>query len=240
MIADPESKVIESFGLRNPNTQPGTRVYGMAFPGIYIVDANGVVQEKFFNESHRQRMTVDSVLMSVYGAGDAGGQRIEADVQQQFRLEAYPSEEVLQPGNRFILVAEFDMYEKAHLYAPGSDYRAVNLKVDENQYFQAGDLNLPEAEIMRLEVIDESVPVYRGKVRITREVALSPHFEGETIDLGATLEYQTCDDELCYEPSSMPLTFSLKVTSHDRQRAPEGVRHAGASLKCPSPPTAFC
>lgn len=228
MVADPDSSVIEDFGLRNPNTQPGSRVYGMAFPGVYIVDANGVVQEKFFNMSHRQRLTVDSVLMSVYGVGEAGGQRLEADVPRQFQLTAYPTEDTLQPGNRFVLVAEFDMAEKAHLYAPGSDYRAVDLKIDDNPYFEAGELILPEAEIMHLEVIDESVPVYHGKVRITREVALSPHFEGDTLDISATLDYQTCDDEFCYEPSSMPLTFSLAVTPHDRERAPEGVRHEGS------------
>lgn len=227
MIADPESKVIEAFGLRNPNTQPGSRVYGMAFPGTYIVDENGVVQEKFFNQSHRQRMTVDSVLLKVYSAGEAGGQRVEAKVEPQFNLSAFPSEEEVQPGNQIVLMAEFDLYDKVHLYAPGSDYRAVNLKIDDNPMLQAGELDLPEPEVLYLDVIDESVPVYLGKVRITREMTLSPHFEGDTIEINATLEYQTCDDEYCFEPSSMPLTFNLKVSPHDRERAPEGVRHAG-------------
>ena len=225
MIADPESEVIEAFGLRNPNPEPGSRVDGMAFPGTYIVDANGVVQEKFFNMSHRQRITVDSVLMSTFGAGEAGGQRVEADIQPQFKLLAFPSEEEVQPGNQFVLVAEFDLYDDVHLYAPGSDYRAVNLVLDDNPMLQAGELKIPEPEIMYLEVIDESVPVYHGKVRVTRTLALSPSFEGDALEIGASLEYQTCDDEYCFEPSSLPLTFNVKVSGHDRQRAPEEIRH---------------
>ncbi|MBT5030903.1 MAG: hypothetical protein HOM55_01255 [Proteobacteria bacterium] len=225
MIADPESEVIESFGLRNPNPEPGSRVDGMAFPGTYIVDENGVVQEKFFNMSHRQRLTVDSVLMSSYGAGEAGGQRVEADIQPQFKMTAFLSEEEAQPGNQFLLVAEFDLYDKVHLYAEGSDYRAVDLVLNDNPMLQEGELKLPEPEIMYLEVIDESVPVYHGKVRVSRIMTLSPNIEGETLEISANLEYQTCDDEYCFEPSSLPLTFSLSISEHDRQRAPEGVRH---------------
>jgi len=225
MLADPESEIIEAFDLRNPNPAPGSRVDGMAYPGSYIVDANGVVQEKFFAESHRQRVTSDTVLMSVYGVGKSGGQRLEADVPPQFKLVAFPSEEEISPGNSFALMAEFEMYDRVHLYGEGSDYTAVNLVLDDNPMLQAKDLRLPEPEIMYLEVIDESVPVYHGKVNIVREVTLSPGFEGDSIEVAATLEYQTCDDEYCFQPASMPITFNLKVISHDRERAPEDVRH---------------
>ncbi|MBT5560491.1 MAG: hypothetical protein HOJ88_11430, partial [Proteobacteria bacterium] len=217
--------VIEAFDLRNPNPDPGSRVDGMAYPGSYIVDANGVVQEKFFAESHRQRVTSDTVLMSVYGVGKSGGQRLEADVPPQFKLVAFPSEDEISPGNSFVLMAEFEMYDKVHLYGEGSDYTAVNLVLDDNPMLQAHDLRLPEPEIMYLEVIDESVPVYHGKVNIVREVTLSPAFEGDSIEVSAMLEYQTCDDEYCFQPASMPITFNLKVFGMDRERAPEDVRH---------------
>ena len=63
MLADPNSEIIETFGIRNPNPAPGSRTDGMAFPGSYIVNADGIVQEKFFEKNGRVRPTAETVLM---------------------------------------------------------------------------------------------------------------------------------------------------------------------------------
>ena len=222
-----DREIIKAFGLMNPNTEPGSMMYGMAFPGIYIVDANGIVQEKIFRQSYRQRMTAETVLMKVFGAGEGGGQRVEADVKPQFKLTAFPSQEKLSAGHRILVLADFEMYDKVHLYAPGSSYRAVDIKIADNPALMAGELSLPEPEMIYLEAIDETVPVYHGNVRVNREVTLSPHYDGSSITIDAMLEYQTCDDELCYPPDRMPISFELEVAAHDRIRAPEDVRHPG-------------
>ena len=225
-LADPESKIIESFGIRNPNTKPGTLQHGMAFPGTYIVNKDNIVQQKFFDKSYRQRLTAKNVLLKVFGAGE-GGQRTEAEVKPQFNLTAYPSQDAIAPGQRIVLMAEIDLLDKVHLYAPGSSYRAIDLKIENHSALMAGELNLPESENIFLEVIDETVPVYFGKVRISREVTVSPNYKGSRINIGATLEYQTCDDELCYLPDKLPLNFEISLSKYDRQRAPEGVKHTG-------------
>ena len=41
----------------------------------------------------------------------------------------------------------------------------------------------------------------------------------DVITLGGQLEYQACDDAVCFEPVSVPLTWTLAVTPPDRQRA---------------------
>ncbi len=226
LLADPKSEVIEAFGLLNPNTKPGTMLHGMAFPGSYLVDAEGIVKEKFFDQSHRQRITADTVLLKVFGVGD-GGQRVEADVTRQFKLTAYPSQDEIRPGNRIVLIADFDLYDKVHLYAPGSSYRAVDLKIAEHPALRTGALELPEPEMIHLDVIDETVPVYHGKVRINRELTVSPHYKASSITVAATLQYQTCDDEICFPPAELPITFELDLISHNRQRSPETIRHPG-------------
>ena len=226
LLADPESKVIESFGLRNPYTKAGTILHGVAFPGTYIVDENGVVQQKFFNNSYRQRLTTETVLLKSFGAGE-GGQRVEADIKRQFQVTAYPSQDEIRPGNRILLMAEFDLYDKVHLYAPGSSYRAVDIQIADHPAIKAGALDLPEPEMIYLDVIDETVPVYYGKVRIDKEITLSPNFKGDSIDLTATLRYQTCDDELCFPPAELPLSFKLAVIPLDTTRASDEVKHPG-------------
>jgi hypothetical protein len=224
MLADPDSEIIETYGIRNPNPAPGSRTDGMAFPGTYIVNTDGIVQEKFFEDSHRIRPTAETVLMKTFGAD--GGRRTEVQLPQ-FNFAAYASQDNWRPGNTVVLVTDFDLPELMHLYAPGSDYTAVNLSVVETEFVRQGRLDLPEAEILYLEPIDESVPVYHGTPQIQREVSLSPAYREETIAVDAILTYQTCDDEICFPPADFELTFNFDVIQHDRQRAPEDVRHPG-------------
>jgi hypothetical protein len=222
LLADPDSRIIEAFGLRNPNPPEGSRGYGMAFPGTFVVDAGGIVQEKYFVQQHEQRYTAETVLLQTLGVG--GGRRTEVQLPQ-FKFAAYASQDEIRPGNRVLLVVDIELPERMHLYAPGSDYTPADLRVIDDENIRGGRLLLPEAEIFYLEVIDESVPVYHDSARIRRELTLSPEYEGSRIEVPAVLEYQTCDDEICFPPGRFDLTFELSVIPHDRQRAPEDIRH---------------
>jgi hypothetical protein len=222
MLADPNSEIIEEYGIRNPNPEPGSRTDGMAFPGTYIVNADGIVQEKFFEDSHRIRTTAETILMKTFGAD--GGRRIEVQLPQ-FNFAAYASQDDWRPGNTVVLVADIELPEGMHLYAPGSDYTAANLNIVETEHVLQGDLSLPDAEILYLEPIDESVPVYYGTAQIQRDISLSPGYREESIAVDAVLTYQTCDDEICFPPADFELTFHLDVIQHDRERAPEDIRH---------------
>ncbi|MFL2547279.1 MAG: protein-disulfide reductase DsbD domain-containing protein [Candidatus Rariloculaceae bacterium] len=160
--------------------------------------------------------------MKTFGAD--GGRRTEVQLPQ-FNFAAYASQDSWRPGNTVVLVVDFDLPELMHLYAPGSDYTAANLTIVENENVLQNRLTLPEAEILYLEPIDESVPVYHGTPQIQREISLSPDYREETIAVDAILTYQTCDDEICFPPADFELTFHFDVVQHDRTRAPEEVRH---------------
>lgn len=223
MLADPQSEIIERFGLRNPNPAPGSRGDGMAFPGTYIVDADGIVREKFFEDNHALRTTDDTILLKTFGVG--GGRRTEVELPQM-KFAAYASQDSISPGNQIILVVDIELPARMHLYAPGSDYVAVDLKiVGDSPMVHQGALELPEAEILYLEPIDESVPVYFDNARIVRELTLSPEYGEAMLKVDAILAYQTCDDEFCYLPAEFPLTFEFEVIQNDRQRASEDIRH---------------
>lgn len=224
MLADPNSEIIEAYGIRNPNPAPGSRTDGMAFPGTYIVDTNGVVIEKFFENSHRIRPTAETILMKTFGAD--GGRRTEVQLPQ-FSFAAYASQDDWRPGNTVVLVIDFELPDRMHLYAPGSDYTAVELNIVESEHVLQGELSLPDPEILYLEAIDETVPVWFDAVQIQRDITLSPGFREDSLAVDAILSYQTCDDDICYPPADFELTFNFDVIQNDRQRAPEAVRHPG-------------
>jgi hypothetical protein len=81
--------------------------------------------------------------------------------------------------------------------------------------------------MLRLEAIDETVPVYRGRIRIEREItfgqeaALKPLVDasGELVVKGS-FRYQACDDRKCYLPQDVRLEWHFKYEGLDRQRAP--------------------
>jgi hypothetical protein len=223
MLSDPESEIINAFGIRNTDHAEGSMGYGIPYPGTYIVDVDGVVVEKFFAPDYRERFTADTILLKTFGVG--GGQRVEAELPQ-FKLAAYPVEDAVYRGNRIVLVADIELPPRMHLYAAGSDYRPVDLRIADNAALTQGELAIdPEPQILYLDVIDERVPVYHGKVRVQREIALSPEFPEPSVEIAAVLSYQTCDDEICYVPAEFPLTFELEVLPLDGKRAPQDIRH---------------
>ena len=222
MLADPESEIIGRFGLRNPNFEPGTRNYGMAFPGSYIVDTDGVVQDKFFEQNHRLRTTHETVLLKTMGVG--GGRRTEVELPQM-SFVAYASQDVIARGNLVSLIVDITLPDRMHLYAPGSDYVPVDLKIAENPMLRVGPLELPEAEMLYLEPIDETVPVYHDSARIQRVVTLATGYDQPTLEIDAVLVYQTCDDEICFPPDEFAFSFEFDVQEQDTQRAPEAIRH---------------
>jgi len=223
LLADPESKIIDAFGIRNRYVEEGHAWFGVPYPGTYIVDENGVVKEKFFDKSYRQRTTADTILLKTFGID--GEPRIEGKLPQ-FNFTAYTSERQVYPGNHFAVLVDIELPEKMHLYAPGSEsYRAVNLRLDPHPMLKEGALELPRPEKLFLPVIDETVAVYTGRVRIFRELAVSPAFKGSGIQVDTILSYQTCDDKICYPPSELPLSFKLDVLENDKQRVPEQLQY---------------
>jgi len=38
----------------------------------------------------------------------------------------------------------------------------------------------------------------------------------KTVTIAGTIEYQACDDRICYNPARIPISFTLPVTPLDR------------------------
>ena len=76
LLSDPDSKIIREFGIFNRKVPRKHSWYGICYPGTFIVDASGVVQSKFFENHHMQRVTAESILVKKYGAD--GIKRMEA------------------------------------------------------------------------------------------------------------------------------------------------------------------
>ena len=90
--------------------------------------------------------------------------------------------------------------------------------------------------------------MYRGTVRVIRDVTLTadyteewvaqgvqtissrldpddpgPYFilsEGVQLEIQGKLAYQACDDKVCFLPEQLPLKFQIEIEAQDEERVP--------------------
>lgn len=62
LLSDPGSKIIDRFGLRDPQYKPGSRAYGVPRPIIFVLDRNGVIQAKLYEATFQKRPPVSLVI----------------------------------------------------------------------------------------------------------------------------------------------------------------------------------
>lgn len=98
-----------------------------------------------------------------------------------------------------------------HVYAPSVDgYIPITWTMAPSDAIIAGKVVTPRSKMMRLPAIEETVPVYGGRFKLVRDIAIAGNAKGEVTASG-TLRYQACDDRMCYLPKSVPLTWTLRV-----------------------------
>jgi peroxiredoxin len=72
LLSDPKSEVIDRYKLRDPQYPPGSRAYGVPRPIIFILDANGIIKAKLYEESYKDRPPVTSVISKLDELGGHG------------------------------------------------------------------------------------------------------------------------------------------------------------------------
>lgn len=65
ILSDPKSEIIGAFGLLNETYPPGSFAHGVPYPIIFVLDAEGIVRQRFSEESYRDRPEIDLVLDAI-------------------------------------------------------------------------------------------------------------------------------------------------------------------------------
>jgi peroxiredoxin len=241
MLSDVGSEVIRRFELLNPvpdwafgenaddpAVQADVQTYvsvvgarenmvGMAFPGTFMLDPDGRVTSRYFEDFYIERNTVSSIVMRLDDEIEpVSAVRIST---AQLDLTTYVSEPSLAPGNRFAIMLSVVPHEGMHVYAPGAaDYRVIGLELDAHPWIEQLPVRYPEATPYYFEPFDETVPVYEEPFEIVQELILAGTLEAqramrdqEQVSMTGTLEYQACSETICYPPQSVELTWGVPL-----------------------------
>ena len=183
---------------------------------MFILDANGRIVSKYFEENFRERFTPATILTREFG--DAGGKETEIRTEH-FTATTRLSQDSAAMGNRVSMLVSIELPDRMHLYAPGVEgYMPIALNIDDNPAVTLRPTDFPDSEILYLEAIDERVPVYHNTIDLTRDFILG-QTQASQIELTGSLAYQACNDEICFLPTEIPVSFTLNVGGLDMIRA---------------------
>jgi hypothetical protein len=113
------------------------------------------------------------------------------------------------------LTVEIVPRDGMHVYAPGADdYQIVTMTIGEQRGIRARPLSYPPSEIYHFEPLNERIPVFQKPFKLTLDVriesaAKAAAAQKSSIGISGRLEYQACDDKVCFAPVSVPLAWTV-------------------------------
>jgi hypothetical protein len=223
LLSDQGSETIKRYGLMNTTIDPSNALYGYPFPGTFIVDPQGVVTSRVFEEAYQERDTVSSMLVRLGQHVDVHATTIAGD---HVTVTSYATDDLVAQGTHFSLVLDVTPGPRVHVYAPGaSDYKPVAISLQPQSGLVLKAPRYPKSEDYFFKPLREHVPVYQHPFRIAQDVTLDPSREGTvalkdvtSLTIIGRFDYQACDDKVCFTPRSMPLTWTIGVKPLDRER----------------------
>jgi hypothetical protein len=221
LISDPGSAIIRRYGLLNDTVDPKSRTYGIPHPGTFILDRRGVVQSRFFEDAYQERYTAAAMLATIGAASTAGA----VTTTRHLTLSASITDATAAPGERLSMIADVTSARGMHLYAPGKHtYQVVRLEIEPQPWLKVHATVYPASEIYHFKPLDERVEVFTKPFRLRRDVTLLATAEAQkalgamtTATIRGALEYQACDDTVCFNPARVPVSWTVTLKGLERR-----------------------
>jgi hypothetical protein len=224
LLSDPDSEVIQSFGLLNTLIAADDHPwFGIPYPGTFVINRDGVITHKFFENNLAVRAGPEQLLRAVRGEMSPATPEAPESEQSQGNLSTEVSADVFIDGEELAvsvqreLVARFTVPAGRHLYAspaPAGSV-AVDLQLDPNPALVLRDLIRPSSEPHTMANTDETFAVHHDGVElrlpITINGALTSDGAPREITISGTLHWQACDDEVCDIPATKRFEFTIPI-----------------------------
>ena len=128
-------------------------------------------------------------------------------------VTAVPASAPVAAGARVVLRLDVAPKAKMHVYSPEQkDYIPVSLTIEKNPAITVQPAVFPKAEKYLFKALEETQLVYSKPFQIVQNVTLAKSAQaGGTITVKGTLEYQACDESVCYRPQKVGVSWTLTL-----------------------------
>jgi peroxiredoxin len=212
LLSDEGSGTIRTLGLLNEHLEQQHAVYGIttrdeqrgvAYPGTFVLDEQGLVRDKHFEQSYRVRPTRSIILE--WARGGSGGLSHEtiSHATESVEVQAWTDEPTYRPYQQLRLHIRLLLPSGVHVYgAPvPSGYQALTVEMEPLEGLDVGGLALPEPQPLSIAGLEEDFLAYAGVVDGTLPFILTRNL-GQTT-LKVRVSYQACTEVECMIPSSV-------------------------------------
>jgi len=234
MLSDAGSKVIRAFGILNTNIpEDHPMLYGIPFPGDYLIAPDGSVRDKLFLPNYEHRPSASQMTMR--HASDAGANSVEIKTGVLTARISLSTDRCF-PGQELGISLEVRLEPGWHIYGEPlpKNYQSTLLQFEDPMVGELS-LEMPPAKPVLLKALGETLPVYEGEVRALGKLAIrwSPPMPAKFLEpLGQPIEpglhhisglfrYQACSDQECEMPQTvrfqLPLTIERGIPAPPRE-----------------------
>jgi peroxiredoxin len=221
LLSDVGSRTIERLGLLNTEVDADNQFWGferkprhdgLPFPATFVLDSSGVIVDRRFERSHRNRPTTRLVLEeSGLALPDRAAQlSVEASGPAMSMVVSVPRASFF-PNQVFPVDIDLGILPGMHVYVPPTPagYTALEVAVDgpDGVYWEAPDL--PTGHDFEIPALGERFSVIDGAVHLRVPVHIHESTGDATLVVSVT--YQACDDAACLLPARLTLELPLQA-----------------------------
>jgi hypothetical protein len=173
--------------------------------------------------AYQERDTVSSMMIRLGKKLDRPATRVAAP---QVALTTFVTDQVVAPGTHFSIVVDVVPERRVHVYAPGVvGYKAIALRIAPETGLVVRDAQYPKPTEYFFKPLNEHVNVFDHPFRIVQDVMVDTTRDMEaalrdrtSLTISGTLDYQACNDTICFNPQSIPLSWTVGLRPLDRER----------------------
>jgi hypothetical protein len=215
LLSDQGSATIKRYNILNAGATD--RTAGIPHPGTFVLDRRGVVVSRSFEERYQERASAGSLALTAQERPPSGAQQAET---AHLAVAWWASDTIVAPGTRLSLAVDVKPKPKMHVYAPGQqDLIPVSLTIDAIEGLRLHKPEYPKPERYFFTPLKETQLVYSHPFKIRQDVTVevTPAMRARAkepnaaVTISGTLRYQACDDNVCYMPQSIPVTWIIRL-----------------------------
>ena len=161
--------------------RPTASLYGIPYPGSYLIGPDGRVIEKLFYRHYRTRPSVATVLRSGFGVDFEVRDNPATEASAEgVRIRAMLGGESMTYMETSMLYVEIDLAEGLHLYAAPvpEGYVATTVTVTAPDSVEIGPARYPGTRPFEVAGLDETFHVFEGPV----EISIPAHYVREDLE----------------------------------------------------------
>jgi len=197
--------------------------YGIAFPGFFLLDEDGVIVDKLFNRHFANREGVEAILDSFGGRVAIGDRKPDGSVTEDDGIEISVFMRggggVLRVGPMRRVVVRFEMPEGLHIYDEPvpEGMVATRVEITGPDGLRFDPVESPATRPFSLPGITERLQVWDGTVDFVVPFFANSGMAGAllsgdgSITLEVSVSYQACDDTRCFLPRTHTITLDVPL-----------------------------